>query len=228
MAARRQFGDARCAFELGLRVEKKKKKEATALYERSAAGGFGLAALRLGHLAKTWKDAERWYLRAVELGRADAWTDIASHLISGAKGAPVDLARAARGWELAAEGGGSAAVAVAAEMFDEGTFMGQPIGRDPVKARRFAEQGMDLGEGGGAPRCQFVMARLMAAGEGGPVDREGAALWSRVAARRADHISERARELHGEIWGRLDEAARRRVLERDQELHPGVDVGASG
>nr|MBK7066849.1 sel1 repeat family protein [Deltaproteobacteria bacterium] len=221
-------GDARCAFELGLRIEKKKKKEATALYERSAAGGFGLAALRLGHLAKTWKDAERWYLRAIELGRTDAWIDIARHLTSGAKGAPVDLARASRGWELAAEGGASGAVAVAAEMFDEGEFAGHPIGRDPVKARRFAEQGMDLGSGEGVPRCQFVMAKQLATGEGGPVDREGAALWSRVAARRSDPVSERARVLHEEIWGSLDDAARQRVIERDRELHPGVDVGESG
>lgn len=65
-------------------------------------------------------------------------------------------------------------------------------------------------------------------GEGGPFGREGAALRSRVAARRADPIRERAREHHGEIWARVDDEARRRVVERDRELHPGVEVGESG
>ena len=214
-------GDARCAFRLGFQLEKKKKKDACALYETAAAGGVGLAALRLGHLAKTWAETERWYRRATALGRPDAWLDLARCFAEGARGAPVDLVESVRCWERAAQGGGTGPLSVAVEIFDTGEYRGQKIGRDPVKARRFAEQGLDLGEGGGVPDCQYVMARLLAAGEGGPVDREGAALLSRLAGRRADAISEKARRLHTELWNTLDAAARSRVNQRDEALHPG-------
>lgn len=214
-------GEPRCKFELAFGQEKRSKKAAKALYLEAEAQGSGLAALRLGHLATKWPEAARWYHRAAELGRADAWIDLARGFTSGARGAPVDAAEALRCWERAAEGGASGPVAVVAEAHGTGRFGETPIARDLDKARRFAELGLDLGEGGGSAVCQLVYARLLAAGDAGlPVDPEGAALWSRIAARPGERVQEEARGLHEGLWAALDAQARGRVDARDRELRP--------
>jgi TPR repeat protein len=174
-------------------------------------------------MATKWSEAARWYHRAVELGRGDAWLDLARGFTSGARGAPVDPAEGLRCWERAAEGRASGPVAAVAEAYETGRFGETPIPRDADKARRFAELGLNPGEGGGSAVCQLVYARLLAAGDAGlPVDPEGAALWSRIAARPGERAQTEAQGLHDALWASLDAEARARVDARDRTLRPGA------
>ncbi len=217
-----ELGDPRCRYALALSQERRSKKTARALYEQAAGQGHGLAAMRLGQMATKWPEAERWHRRAIALGRSEAWLQLAKGYSTGAQGATVDREEAFQCWERAAEAGAQGPAAAMAEAYTTGQCDGLPLARDPDKARRFAALGMNLGEGGGSPACQLVMAKLYAAGEGGLArDPEAAALWSRIAARPGDRVEAEARAMYDTLWSGLDAEARARVDARDRSLrHP--------
>lgn len=216
------LGEPRCKADLADGQAKRSKKAAQALWEEAAAGGVADAAVRLGNAARTWSEARGWYERAAALGRTDAWIEVARGHITGAREAPVDAMEAMRCWERAAETGASGPASAMAEAYEAGRFDQTPIPRDPAKAHHYAAFGMNLELGnGGDAACQFVMAKLYAAGEGGlPRDPEAAALWSRIAARDGERVEPEARALHDTLWAKLGPEARDRVDARDRALRP--------
>lgn len=216
------LGEPRCKSELARVTAKRSKKVAQRLWEEAAAGGVADAAVRLGHTAKLWSEARSWYLRAAELGRIDAWMEMARVYITGDRGAPVDPMEAMRWYERAAETGAAGPASTMAEAYEAGRFDATLIPRDPAMARHYAAYGMNLELGnGGDARCQLVMAKLYAAGEGGlPRDPEAAALWSRIAARFGEAVEPEARALYEGLWARLGAAAQARVDARDRALRP--------
>ncbi len=141
--------------------------------------------------------------------------------ITGARGAPVDPLEAMRCWERAAETGAAGPASTMAEAYEAGRFDATPIPRDPAKARHYAAFGMnlELGNGGNA-LCQFVMAKLYAAGEGAsratPRRRRCGAASPRVTASGSSPRPARCTKL----WAKLDAAARARVDARDRALRP--------
>lgn len=123
--------------------------------------------------AKNYDDAHRWYVKAAELGNAQAMHNLGFQYATG-QGAPRDYAEARKWFSRAAALGNAAA------MLRLGEFYANAIGvpRDYREARRWFVQAADRG----LLPAMIGLGELYANGKGVPRDYDEARLWYRKAA----------------------------------------------
>jgi TPR repeat protein len=123
--------------------------------------------------AKKYGEAHRWYVKAADLGNAQAMHNLGFQYATG-QGAPRDYTEARKWFSRAAALGNAAAMLRLGELYANG--IGVP--RDYGEARRWFLQAADRG----IPLAMIDLGELYANGQGVPRDYNEARLWYQKAA----------------------------------------------
>jgi Sel1 repeat-containing protein len=163
----------------GIKIQFLDTTRATGACERAVADfpdalRFPLQLGRGYEKAKRFSDAHRWYLKAADLGNAQAMHNLGFQYVTG-QGAPRDYAEAYKWFDKAAALGNAAAMLRLGELYANG--IGVP--RDYGEARRWFIQAADRG----IPLAMTHLGEIYANGLGVPRDYNEARLWYQKAAR---------------------------------------------